>query len=113
MLILFFFIAVIPFALTGIIVQVGHFSGVRSGLRERFYALTILISGILFYTPLFTNEHFYVLWLFWAGLFLSIAYFVARKHRDELQTNPISRLLGGLFLLAVLIGCFIILYNKR
>ncbi|WP_109609126.1 hypothetical protein [Mucilaginibacter oryzae] len=113
MLILFLFIAVIPFAVTGIMTQTGYFSSIAPASKNRSYLLSVVISATLFYLPLLTSERFYFLWLFWAGLFLSIAYFVAWRNKQELQTNTISRWLGALFLLSILAGCFVILYQQR
>ena len=114
MLLLIFFIAVIPFAVTGIIAQLGCYSGIKSELKSGFYSLTILLASIIFYLPLlFTDERFYFLWLFWVGLFLSIAYFIAKRHRQELAVNPISRLISLIFLLTILTACFIVLFNQR
>lgn len=114
MLLLIFFIAIIPFAITGIIAQLGYYSGIKPELKSGFYTITILVTSIFFYLPLIlTDERFYFLWLFWTGVFLSITYFNVKKNKKELQASFMSRLIGSIFLLTVLTCCFIVLYAQK
>lgn len=114
MLFLFLFIGIIPFATTGIIAQLGFFLNIKKKLQDKIYILTILSSAVFFYLPLMMfKQKFYFLFLFWEGFFLSIFYFVVRSHRQELQTNPLSRLFAILVILAILGGCFFVVYSYK
>ena len=109
MIIPFLFAALIPFAITGIIAQLGYYDNVKGMHKWMWYTLTILITASLFYLPLLTGKQIYFLWLFWTGLLLSLTYFIVKRHQEELRTNLISRLFGCFILLGIMIACYVIL----
>jgi hypothetical protein len=107
-------IFIVPFAITGIAYQVGAYSSVKPQSQADYYIATFLGAVLLFFLPLqWVDNSAYVFWLFWAALTLSVGYFVVRSHREELQNNPISRLIGGSVILIILISSLIAIYPEK